>query len=63
MKDRTAFLGAIHKNAGSCEVNDTSARDLARPQYNGEPATTATDCTYFIPILVQNGSGEFPSFG
>lgn len=63
MKERTAFVGANHKSAGCCEVNDTSTRDLARPQYNGEPATTATDCTYFVPILISNGSGEFPSLG
>jgi hypothetical protein len=40
-------------------VNDTSARDLARPQYNGEPATTAADCTYSVPVLIYNGSREF----
>jgi hypothetical protein len=59
LKARSAFLGSNRKNAGCCEVNDTSARDLARPQYNGEPATTAADRTYSVPVLIYNGSRKF----
>ena len=44
LEARPPFLDANQEKAGCTEVNDTSWCDLARARYNGEPATTATDC-------------------
>jgi len=46
LKARCPFLDANQEKVGCTGVNDTSLCDLARARYNGEPATTATDCVF-----------------